>query len=181
MTLQASLNLSSIWDLRRFDKLICERFSFWHISDKNAIGFSQIRWHYDPDKFLYDSHSLSLPPNVKWAFIYGFCAELCFILLFTVISGCHLSRFWSTRWLFIETTSSCGIYFVLHKLSNVILQELKSKHGLKSYLNLSTGVLKFRYVLNFKDVLKLLSATTWWQLIVQWHQYDAKHPQIDSN
>ena len=63
MTLHASLNLSSIWDLRRFDKLIPEGFTFWKISDKNAIGFSQIKWHNDPDKFLYDSHSLSLPPD----------------------------------------------------------------------------------------------------------------------
>ena len=63
MTLQASLNLSSVWDLRRFDRLIREGFSFWHISDKNAIGFSRMKWHYDPDKFLYDSHSLSLPPD----------------------------------------------------------------------------------------------------------------------
>ena len=47
MTLQASLNLSSIWGLRRFDKLIREAFSFLHISDKNAIGFSQMKWHYD--------------------------------------------------------------------------------------------------------------------------------------
>ena len=63
MSLQASLNLSSIWGLRRFDKLIREALSFWHISDKNAIGFSQMKWHYDPDKILYDSHSISQPPD----------------------------------------------------------------------------------------------------------------------
>ena len=48
--LQASLNLSSF----------CEGFSFSHIPGKNAIGISQMKCHYDPDKFIYDTHSLSL-------------------------------------------------------------------------------------------------------------------------
>ena len=80
------LEFKFIWYLRRFDKLIREGFSFWHISDINAIGFSQIKWHYDPDKFLYDSHSLSSPPDFHILCQMGgflrFCAELCFILFF---------------------------------------------------------------------------------------------------
>ena len=65
MTLQASLNLSFVWDLWRFDKLIHEGFSFLaHFRQKCHWIFSN-KWNdiMILTNFSYVSHSLSLPPD----------------------------------------------------------------------------------------------------------------------
>ena len=89
---------------------------------------------------------------VKWAFNYVFCAELCFILFFTVISGCHLYRFRSTMWLFIVWNS----FWAAQVIKCYIATTGKQTQITIVPKFLSTGVLKFRYDLNFKDVLKII-------------------------
>ena len=48
----SALQRRSCSDLRKVDKFICEGFRILHIADKNAIGFLQMKRHYDPDKFI---------------------------------------------------------------------------------------------------------------------------------
>ena len=118
-----------------------------------------MKWHYDPDKFLYDSHSFCLPPDFhilcKMSVYLRFLCGAVFSFVFHCDIGMPPVSFSVLQVAkFIETTSSCGIYFVLHKLSNVV-QYAESKRGLQSYGPKVTGVLEFRYVLHFKDVLKI--------------------------